>query len=64
MQTPDGYWRVEAVRRGRDDLSYRIIHGTTVLHPRAAIATVQHVLGDAYATLEPVNVAGETDGVA
>ncbi|MBM2620570.1 non-homologous end-joining DNA ligase [Actinoplanes sp. LDG1-06] len=45
MQTPDGRWRVEAVRRGRQDF-YRIIHGDNVIDG-LAIATVERLLGEA-----------------
>jgi hypothetical protein len=55
LQTPDGYWRVEVVRQGRDRF-YRIIHGATVLHEQAALGTVERVLGDAFVTLQPAEV--------
>lgn len=60
METPDGYWRVEAWsrRHGRERFYwYRIIHAKTVVADRAAIATVQHILGDAYVELVPVDPA-------
>lgn len=62
MKTPDGYWRVEAVRYGRKERGFRIIHSTTVVADKAAIGTVQRILGDAYATLAPVEA--DADGVA
>lgn len=65
LQTPDGYWRVEAVRSGRRERWFRIRHATTIVADRAALETVKRVLGDAYATLAPVEAeAGEGDGVA
>jgi hypothetical protein len=66
LQTPDGYWRVEVVRSGRPATRwYRIWHANTVVLDQAAVATVQHVLGDAYATLEPVpGSTGAGDEVA
>jgi hypothetical protein len=64
LQTPDGYWRVEAVKSGRA-LWYRIWHATTLVQDRAALATVERVLGEAYATLQPVDgAASEGNGVA
>jgi bifunctional non-homologous end joining protein LigD len=45
MQTPDGEWRVEIVRRGRDRW-YRIVHGDDVID-RLSIATVQRILAEA-----------------
>jgi bifunctional non-homologous end joining protein LigD len=62
MQTPDGYWRVEVYRSGREHW-YRVLHGTTVVHDRAAIGTVQRILGEQFAELEPV-VVGESGDVA
>jgi bifunctional non-homologous end joining protein LigD len=64
LQTPDGYWRVEAVKSGRRERWFRIWHATTLVQDRAALATVERILGDAYATLEPVSSAEETNGVA
>lgn len=65
LATPDGYWRVEAVRSGRRERWFRIWHATTLVQDRAALATVQRILGDAYATLGPVEAeAGEGNGVA
>lgn len=54
LQTPDGYWRVEVIRVRRERF-YRIIHGTTVVHEMAGLATVERVLGDAFPTLVPVD---------
>lgn len=57
LRTPDGYWRVEIVRTGRNVRWYRIWHANTLVQDRAALATVRRALGDAYATLEPVEPA-------
>jgi hypothetical protein len=51
MQTPDGYWRVEIVRSGGERW-YRVRHANTVVADKAAIATVQRILGDAFERLE------------
>lgn len=56
LATPDGYWRVEVVRAGRDRW-YRVTHAATVVAERAAIGTVQRILGDAFQLLEPVDNA-------
>jgi hypothetical protein len=65
LRTPDGYWRVQIVRTGGRERWYRIWHATTLVQDRAALASVQRILGDAYGTLEPVETtAGEGDGVA
>lgn len=53
MRTPDGYWRVQVYRAGREQW-YRVLHSATVVHEKAPIATVQRILGDAYADLELV----------
>jgi hypothetical protein len=45
MQTPDGLWRVEVVRRGRTRW-YRIVHGDNVMD-WLPIAAVQQILADA-----------------
>jgi hypothetical protein len=45
MQTPDGRWRVEAVRRGKQDF-YRLIHGDNVVDG-LFIASVQRLLTEA-----------------
>ncbi|MCO8276783.1 non-homologous end-joining DNA ligase [Actinoplanes sp. TRM 88003] len=45
MQTPDGRWRVEAVRRNRQDF-YRLIHGDNIIDG-LSIATVQRLLEEA-----------------
>jgi bifunctional non-homologous end joining protein LigD len=45
MQTPDGEWRVEVVRRGRNRW-YRIVHGDEVLD-WLSIAAVERILDDA-----------------
>lgn len=57
LRTPDGYWRVEVVRYAGRQRWYRIIHGTTVVAERAGIGTVQDILGEDYASLEPVEAA-------
>ena len=44
MQTPDGAWRVEVVKRGRTGW-YRILHGDNELD-RLSIAAVQRHLGE------------------
>lgn len=64
LQSADGYWRVEVVKFGRNDRWYRISHAATVVHERASIAVVQRILGDAYATLEPVAAGDDANGVA
>ena len=45
MQTPDGAWRVEIVKRGQSQW-YRIIHEDNVLD-WLSIAAVQWILGEA-----------------
>jgi bifunctional non-homologous end joining protein LigD len=45
MQTPDGRWRVEVVRRGRTRW-YRIVHGEDVLD-WLSIAAVERILDEA-----------------
>jgi bifunctional non-homologous end joining protein LigD len=45
MQTPDGQWRVEIVRR-RGVWWYRIVHGEDVLD-RLSIASVERILREA-----------------
>ncbi|MDY7089810.1 MAG: non-homologous end-joining DNA ligase [Actinomycetota bacterium] len=66
MQTPDGRWRVEAVRRGRQDF-FRLIHGDNIVDG-LVIATVERLLEEAgvhLADLVDVRVAGrEKHGVA
>jgi hypothetical protein len=44
MQTPDGAWRVEIVRRGRTRW-YRIVHGEDVLD-WLSIAAVERILAE------------------
>jgi hypothetical protein len=44
MQTPDGAWRVEVVRRGRTRW-YRIVHGEDVLD-WLSIAAVERILAE------------------
>ncbi|WP_250006873.1 non-homologous end-joining DNA ligase [Actinoplanes sp. M2I2] len=64
MQTPDGRWRVEAVRRGRQDF-YRLIHGDNVIDG-LVIATVQRLLEEAGVHLGDLVDArqAETSGAA
>lgn len=64
LQSPDGYWRVEVVRYGPRDRWYRVSHASTVLADRAVLGTVQRILGDAFDTLEPVDVESGSNGVA
>ncbi len=45
MQTPDGTWRVEVVRRGRNRW-YRIVHGDDVLD-WLSISAVERILEEA-----------------
>jgi hypothetical protein len=45
MQTPDGAWRIEVVRRGRTRW-YRVVHGEDVLD-RLSIASVERILDEA-----------------
>ncbi len=52
LVTPDGYWRVEAIRSGRDRW-YRVWHANTVVADRASIGTVQRILADSFADLTP-----------
>lgn len=59
MQTPDGVWRVEVVRRrGQRTRWYRIVRGDDdVVLDWPAIGSVQHILTEAgvdLATLVPV----------
>jgi bifunctional non-homologous end joining protein LigD len=50
MQTPDGAWRVEIVRRGRTHW-YRIVHGDEV-HDWLSITAVERILADAGVRLD------------
>jgi len=45
MQTPDGAWRVEVVRRGRTRW-FRIVHGEDVID-WLSIAAVERILDEA-----------------
>lgn len=45
MQTPDGAWRVEVVRRGGSQW-YRVVHGDSVVD-WLSIAAVQRILDEA-----------------
>jgi hypothetical protein len=64
LQTPDGYWQVEIVRYGAKDRWYRVIHAHTVVAERASLATVQRILGDQFATLQPVATGQQGNGAA
>ena len=55
MQTPDGAWRVEIVKRGRSQW-YRIVHGDNVLD-WLSIAAVQRILGEAGIDMADLDVA-------
>ena len=50
MQTPDGAWQVEVVRRGRTRW-YRIVHGEDVLD-WLSIAAVERILAEAGVNLD------------
>jgi hypothetical protein len=52
LRTPDGYWRVEAVRYGPRERWYRVTHAATVVAERASLETVRRVLGEAFESLE------------
>ncbi len=58
MQTPDGAWRVEVVRRGRSRW-YRVVHGGDFIDC-LAIAAVHRVLTDAGIDLADLVDVGET----
>nr|WP_221383323.1 hypothetical protein [Actinoplanes polyasparticus] len=58
MQTSDGRWRVEAVRRGNQDF-YRLIHGDNVIDG-LFIATVQRLLAEAGVDMADLVVADST----
>lgn len=45
MQTPDGAWRIEVVRRGHTHW-YRILHGESEID-WLSIAAVERILGEA-----------------
>ena len=57
LQSPDGRWRVEAVRRGRDRF-YRLIHGDNVVDG-LAIATLERLLGEAGVDMADLVEAGD-----
>ena len=50
MQTPDGSWRVEVVRRGRTRW-YRVVHGEDVLD-WLSIAAVERILRESGVALD------------
>lgn len=56
MQTPDGAWRVEVVRRGRTRW-YRVVHGDEV-HDWLSISSVERILDDAGVDRESLEDAG------
>ena len=69
LQTPDGTWRVEIVRRGRDQF-YRLVHGDNIVDG-LFIATVERLLTEAGIDLADlvevpagVPAAGERPGAA
>ena len=57
LQSPDGRWRVEAVRRGRDRF-YRLIHGDNVVDG-LAIATLERLLAEAGVDMADLVEAGD-----
>jgi bifunctional non-homologous end joining protein LigD len=60
LQTPDGSWRVEIVKRGRTRW-YRIVHGDDVID-WLSIAAVERILGEAGVSMAQLTVsdAGES----
>jgi hypothetical protein len=56
MQTPDGAWRVEVVRRGRTRW-YRIVHGEDVLD-WLSITAVERILDEAGVDRQLLTEAG------
>ena len=56
MQTPDGAWRVEVVRRGRTRW-YRIVHGAEVID-WLSITAVERLLAEAGVDLHTLVEAG------
>ena len=56
LESPDGRWRVEAVRRGRDRF-YRLIHGDNVIDG-LAIATLERLLAEAGVDMADLVEAG------
>jgi hypothetical protein len=56
LQTPDGYWRVEIIRSGRDRW-YRVRHAQTVVAAKASITTVERILGPAFGMLIEADAA-------
>ena len=57
MQTSDGAWRVEIVRRGRTEW-YRIVHDDNVLD-WLTIAAVQRILGEAGFSMADLGAAAK-----
>ncbi len=66
MRTPDGAWRVEAVKRGRTRW-YRVVHGEDLLD-WLSIAAVQRILAEAGVDISDLvdvaELAAETDDPA
>lgn len=62
MQTPDGAWRVEVVRRGRTRW-YRIVHGDDVLD-WLAIGSVQRIFAEAGIDMGDLAEATNESGIA
>ena len=54
LVSADGYWRVDVVRHGRNRF-YRVTYANTVLLEYGTIGIVEHMLGDAFATLQPAD---------
>jgi hypothetical protein len=50
-------WRVQVVETGRSQHWYRVTDPAGQVHDGLAVATVQRLLGDAYADLQPVEDA-------
>lgn len=57
LATPDGYWRVEVIRDGRNRC-FRVWHANTIVEAKASITTVQRILGAAFADLAPASGEG------
>jgi hypothetical protein len=56
MQTPDGAWRVEVVRRGRTRW-YRVVHGAEVID-WLSITSVERILSEAGVDRDQLTEAG------
>ena len=57
LQTPDGAWRVEIVRRGRA-YWYRIVHGDNEID-WLGIAAVERILGEAGVNIAELTEVGD-----